>query len=1261
MLVMAVCSSAQSTSTLSGSVRDNTGAVVPGATIKVINQASGDARKTVTTREGNFSVPALRAGTYSVYAVAKSFGTYVATDIDLSSEDNKSISIVMPLETVTASVTVSAKVDSSIIEEDSGAKAETITSDSLQNMTIDSRNAAQVVQFMSGATLVSSDGTNRPGTSSIIGMNTYTASSNKAAGLGGTLINGQGVDLTMDGGHDFDPGSPGANTPVNPNMDMISELKVMSSSFSAEYEHGPVVVNVETKGGGSQYHGQLHLYAQNGVLNAIESNVKLYHSPIENSYQYYPGAQISGPAAFGKFKKLKDKVFFFDGFEEYRQLLNPGVMEAVVPTAAMYKGDFSAASNPGLGKIGNLDPYTSQNSSGTWTASGIPSFDSSKAYATQTYNKTLQGCTISTVPSNPTQAQAAAAGVLAPACISSVGQNVLKAYFANAQPNVDPTTHGGWNYMQQVSPQQNQWQNVARVDWNISDNTKVYVRSSTSRESANNPMGVWGSTTGSEIVPAPTVAIADNTADDLTGSLTQIFSPSLTSETTITWTRVTMPNKPADESKVSRSAIGLPETVFGADLTPTLTSWSSSFPALGPGGYYMHHPLGMSATKLMPSAKENLTKVLGAHTLKTGVYFEFISNKQDNYGSWGGTLPIAEGWDQDTGNAYATMLMGITSTYYSESQAPPVIGNAAKQLRFFINDHWKVNSRLTIDAGVRLDHMGKPYTTGANGAQGLAIWNENLYDDQASALNSHTGVSWHGMDATIPRSGVRSRFLFYSPRFGLAYDLFGKGHTIVRGGFGTFYAYDKIVNDQYTGAEGTAFGASSLTCQMGDCPVYESLDGATNPTLKPYAAHTIPSGIQAGLQSVNTIDPHEDDQPYVTTYNIQIDQMLPWKFLLEASYVGNYGDGNQYEADINAPKVGRISETENLLCTNTSAGCDYDAGSDSKGVYWRPRVNYKSINESIIAGKTQYDGLQISAHRNTGILSLMTNFTWAKAYNNVIVANGGSYSSLSDYGDSEYWGVSPQDRKFTFNASYTITEPRLHVKNGILDRTANGWQISGITQYSSGANLIGNGNGVNFAYQYTNDQTVTQTTQSDGSVSSKTTATETHGVEALIGGSSVTLFATQICDPRVHKNIASNGSTGTMPWGGRQFLNSACFVPTTSGLGNSHTSYLPGPAYINSDLALMKTVKINDRQNLQIKFQAYNFLNHPLWSFNNQDTNLKLTFEGQTTTILDGGTPVITHARVNGYAPLDSSSSNFGIATQRYGHRTIQLEARYWF
>jgi hypothetical protein len=426
--------------------------------------------------------------------------------------------------------------------------------------------------------------------------------------------------------------------------------------------------------------------------------------------------------------------------------------------------------------------------------------------------------------------------------------------------------------------------------------------------------------------------------------------------------------------------------------------------------------------------------------------------------------------------------------------------------------------------------------------------------------------------------------------------------------------------------------------------------------MAPYAAHTIPAGIAPGLQAVSTLDPHLDNFPYVTTYNLQIDQRLPGKFMLEASYVGNNGQDSQYQADINAIPVGRINEAWVLACNNTK-GCseDFDGGSDPSGVFWRPRQNYRGINKSIIAGKTQYDGLQVSAHRNSGILFLLTNLTWSKAYSNNAVQNGGSYASLKDYGVSEYWGVSPNNRKLTFNASYTLTEPKLKADSHALREVINGWQLSGVTQLSSGANMTSSG-GINLNYGYGADQTIT----SADSANPITTTNANHDNIALIGANQATVFPTLTCNPVMshHDKIPVSQ---TNPFGGMRYLNPACFAPTTSGLGNTHDVYLPGPAFFNSDLGLMKTVKVSERQNVQFKLQAFNFLNHPLWSFNQNDPFLHLNFNGQI--MSDTGTGVEHVTQQGGVlAPSDAAGDQyFGVASLRTGHRTVQLEVRYWF
>jgi outer membrane receptor for ferrienterochelin and colicin len=154
---------------------------------------------------------------------------------------------------------------------DNGDKAAVISSEDLQNLSLVSRNATEFLQILPGAAMQANGGLNRAAyVGETTGINGSSVGGN-TGGLSGVTINGQAVDITQDGQHVFDPGASGAATPVNPNPDMISEVRVLNASFSAENAKGPVVVNTVTKGGGSGFHGSAYMYARNSAMNANDA------------------------------------------------------------------------------------------------------------------------------------------------------------------------------------------------------------------------------------------------------------------------------------------------------------------------------------------------------------------------------------------------------------------------------------------------------------------------------------------------------------------------------------------------------------------------------------------------------------------------------------------------------------------------------------------------------------------------------------------------------------------------------------------------------------------------------------------------------------------------------------------------------------------------------------------------------------------------------------------------------------------------------
>jgi len=1186
--------------TLSGTVTDASGAVANGAEVVVKNAASGETRKVMTNQDGYFSVSTLPAGTYQVIVNMKGFQKWVGSGVVLNGSDTKTMNVGLKVGAANETIEVDA-VTQEIATVDSGEKSALISSKELQDLSLVGRNATEYLKLLPGATLTANSAINKPAyDGQVVGINGF-AVGNSAGGLAAVNVNGQGVDITQDGQHSFDPGAAGNATPVNPNPNMISEVKVLTSNFSAENAKGPVVVNTVTKAGGSVFHGEAYFYARNQTLNAEDALNKetefsqgLTPGTLKvGSAYYYPGFNIGGPLFIPGtgFNKSKKKLFFFEGYENYHQQLDGGLDRSFVMTPDMLNGDFSA-----LSTYGSKVPHGALGAVPTAPAAGTRiGFDA------------RTGCTIT-------------GGILSSACIDPNAQKLLTADLP--APNSDPSVTG-FNYIQAFTVAQNSYQNVVRGDWDISDNTKVYVTWSRQRETANMPMGLWINT-GDWTVPAPSNAIGANASDATTVSFLKVFSPTMTSESRFGYTRVNFPTVLSDLAKQTRAGVGFNSTgIFGQTNTPAVLSWGSTFPNLGDVGHD-YHP-SMIAIKGIPSASENLTKVYKTHTMKFGFYYEHLYNKQDNWGQFMGVFQYgATGWGGGTtGNEYADALMGVGQGGYFEQALPPPTNLAQNIAALYAQDDWKLTRRITINYGMRFEHYAKPYSD----PFGLAVFNPATYDFSIpNASNTQTGISWHGLNSSIPLSGANSRLFFYSPRVGAAIDIFGTGKTILRGGWGKYRYYDSVQSNDYVQPAQTATGSSSWSCGWNDplCPTWESVDShAEAPT-------RYGSGLPVGAnKGVFVMDPKNDEQPLVTSYSLTIDQQLPSKFRLEASYVGNHTDFLQsYTNFYNAIPLGAITPTS---AAAFAADCNPTGNPDGLGStaceqHFRAFPDYTTINESITAGKAQFDSFQASLRRNVGLLTLQANYTFSKAVGDgAQLSNGGLPGALTAEQSVRYlWGVLPNNRAHALSMAYVINVPKLHSGNAFLQGAANGWQISGITQVSSGAQLTAQaGTNLNFALN-------------QGGVNQD----NVH----LLGTPDITLYPLITCNP-------AKGVTGK-----NNFINDNCFAPAPAGaLGTAAMPYLPGPMYWDSDLTLLKTFKITERQNLQFRFAAFNFLNHDLLSFVNNDNNLKLNLNDLGQVVTGTSCPLTSGGTACTQTPT------FGVATAHVGHRILEVGVKYTF
>ena len=325
-------------------------------------------------------------------------------------------------------------------------------------------------------------------------------------------------------------------------------------------------------------------------------------------------------------------------------------------------------------------------------------------------------------------------------------------------------------------------------------------------------------------------------------------------------------------------------------MAPNIFSAGSrTFGEMSQGDVFQHGGQ-FGLLKATPSFQDNVSKAWRNHTFKLGFFYNMVGNYQVNFVRPNGVLSfdsidnagihnLLDGTFYGSKNPAANLLMGIAygrlghegGTAYQEDSPTDVFDMAYRTYSFFAMDDWKVRNRLTLNVGFRFDHIGRWYErTGT----GMGVWLPGLYADDVASGRKDPGVRWHGADSRIPLSGSQATNLFVSPRLGLAYDVFGTGKTVPRGGWGA-YRWNDQYND-YSGDLSTAQGLQTFNVPSGNSLFVSQL----GPGLLTHANTSPITGIYAA-------DPNDHRVPVTYAYNFTISQQMPWRSLLEVAYVGN--------------------------------------------------------------------------------------------------------------------------------------------------------------------------------------------------------------------------------------------------------------------------------------------------------------------------------------------------------------------------------------
>jgi hypothetical protein len=1146
---------------LSGTVYDTSSGAVPHARVVVKSETTQAARETSTNDSGFFNVSAIQPDSYTVIISAQGFASWEQRNIVFNQGEQRMLSnVVLQVAAVASDVHVVAPSDA-IAPVDTGESRETLDSKMLGELAIQGRDAAELIKIMPGMGMNNGLGqsawSSRTTQSNSGPIGQYSAS--------GTQPNGA-LTMTMDGANLIDPGNQGTQV-ANINQDQTAEVTILYSAYGAEYAKGPVTLQAIGKSGSPDFHGAIYFYGHGSRFDSLDSFAKNQGGTKPVSKSYYPGGEIGGPLLIPgtRFSRNRDKLFFYVGPEGMDQNPAPTYHEYFVPTAEMLQGNFSQQYLDSLGA----------------------------GFAATKGGDSLQ----------PTQHGAAAAypGGMIPVNLLDADSLAYAKTFpqpTSAQPNAT-----GNNLLYTSKLNVNRIEFKVRVDDNISDRLKLFVSWDRQDEFDKNPIGVWYYPASA--LPYPSGMPAHLVSNIYNANLVRVISSRLTNETIFSLAKFLNPVRLTYPAAVDIAQVGLagykPMTAdpYMAQI-PNIVSQSNLVPGyFAPAFGSSFHSGAFGKSSLDPSIADNLSMVAGTHTMKFGVYWDFAENTQTGSGVQG-TLDFDNTGATSSGNVMADFLTGRVQSF-QQSPAVSVYDLKYSQYSLYAQDQWKARRRLTLTYGVRLDHMGQWYPTSG---QGLTVWDPASYNNTATA-GPWTGLLWHGRNSNIPISGFPSEPFFFEPRVGFAYDLFGKGRTVIRGGFGV-YRYQISFNSAVN---------AGIFDEASGIPSY-NIENPPNLGWN-FAQYGLPSNIAGIGTNVGAMQQGDTRTPHTESYNVTISEQMPWQSTVEIEYSGNRSrdlllTGNGF----NIPYLGNLNKTPlgAYFKPDPVTGIVIDPALDNiPRQDYRPYHNYQTIMLASHGSYQNYNALVATWNKQSGPVTFMVNYTFSKVLG---IRDGesdngaGNGTSVDPWNVRDNYGVLAYDHTHIFNAAYVLSLPSLIHHNRVLGGMLNAWKLSGVTQLQSGAPIQPNTGG--------NLNLVTS-----------------GGLNNLmwLGTDSENIAPVLTCDP--HRGLKAG-----------QYFNPACFALGPQGTnGPSVWPYIHGPHYFDSDLSIEKAFNFKEHHPIEFRFAAFNFLNHPLPTFNADGANSDLS--------LRFAAPVA--------GTTNSNSLTTGYPLYTTGYRMVVLAFRYKF
>jgi hypothetical protein len=1007
------------TGTILGTVLDNTGAVVTGATVTVTNVATGVSNQTKTSSSGDFTVPFLQPGTYKLTVEASGFQQSVLQNVTLVVAQEARANFSLKPGAVTESVSVEASAVS--LDTDTAAVSQIVTQKQVDQLPLNGRNFVNLLFIGAGAVQTNGEqGQMRQGEGNAISINGGRPTSN---------------NYTLDGLINTDTA---LNTPaVILSQDAIQEFKIQSETYSAEYGFSANQVNIVTKSGTNQLHGTAFEFLRN---DAFDAKAPLQASKPELRQNQF-GFVLGGPIYIPKLYDGRNKTFFMVNYEGWR--IRNGIDQNTfdVPIPAQLGGDFSAS---GLSLPAPFGPC-------------IPS--------------ATQAC----MPVDPNTGAAFPGNMVPSTSFSRLAQVELAAGLFPA-PNCAGCP-SGFNYRLVTTLPNTTDQQTYRLDQELGRLGKIFFRYTTAKYSNQNINGSVSLPFGVGVFNEKSESWMISHTKDIGSRIVNNFRFGRLEPITIQG-GIAAPDSDVSALGLTGVFQNLPDY---ARLYPSVSFQgirNSSFGSQGNDTTTSDSPTWQFSDSLTMIHGRHTTTVgfdYRKWVQKRDLSADFLGNfnfNNDTIANNNNGCTTASGVC-GTGNAVADFLLGYynnASTFQPGPFSPAGVAGNLNQYRFlyfapFIQDDWKATNRLTLNLGLRWDYRAVPtekdnkmfWFDRANPGGGLCFADRGLETQSLSSLGGPIAPSGNGFyrycGRANPADGSKKPF---APRIGLAYRLGDK--TVLRGGYGIFF-------DSYEAREIDDSGdIYPFVVRASPNPTVD----ATVPKLTDNMFPGVPlhqvTAAQDGSQFFAVIISEFPHNPYVQQWSLSVQRELAHNTTIEANYVGNKGTHLLNRINIGQP----LPPTDPAVCqADLDAGIPFPTtgpGSDCPVAARRPFSNITSslgFLDSQWNGYSSYNAGNLKIERRSSAMALLAVYTWAKSLDDKSAAAGvGSTNAFAGHMDEHNprrdYGLSDFDVNHRFVTSFVYQLPIGHGKkyganmNKAADLAIGGWQVTGIVTFQKG-------------------------------------------------------------------------------------------------------------------------------------------------------------------------------------------------------------------